>query len=90
MINKESYAVLAVRANDLAHQIRRAHRDVNDAIGTPRLASVVHFHKKNLAHKAQSIRNAANRLGLKVHRYRSDTPEYFATIANMARAKAAR
>ena len=80
--------VLAVRANNLAHQIRQAHRDINNAIGTPRLASVVSFHKRNLAIKAASIRNTANRLGLRVSRYRSDTPEYFSTLANLARNRA--
>ena len=87
MNNKEKYAALAVRANNFAHQIRQAHRDVNNAVGTPRLSSVVSFHKKNLSAKAESIRNNAKRLGLEVKRYRPDTPEYFATLANMARNK---
>jgi hypothetical protein len=83
MPNKGNYVNLAFAAMQHANNIRQFQSRVNNA-SPAQTESVIRYWGGKIARASNNINRRAERLGLKVNRYRKGTREYYTTLGNLA------
>lgn len=88
MPNKGNYINLAFAAAKHADEIRQARRDIENSLYNPnRLESVVNFWKIKLSKNSENLVRRAKNLNVHANRFRTDTPEYYSLLRNLALAR---